>query len=184
MTWCREIEDHYRRVWRASPEVCASPGGPVHEMPNGFAVLRVPPHGPRAMWTYATRCMSEPDDERPIELHMVSPWEAGADVVELLYATAHFHRTATRLDLGHSVNFGRSWIGASECDHGLVSLPYLDGPELEVLTIGSRRVNCYWLIPITRSERDFKMRRGVDALEEEFERAGFDYLDPARPSVV
>ena len=130
MTWCSEIEVHYRRIWRASTEVCASPSGPVNELQDGFAVLRIPPHGPRAMWTYATRCMSETDDEHPIELHIVSPWEAGADVVELLHAVAHFHRTATRLDLGLSVSFGRPWIGASECDHGLVSLSYLDGPKL------------------------------------------------------
>ena len=45
-------------------------------------------------------------------------------------------------------------------------------------------MNCYWLIPITRSERDFKKRLGLDALEEAFERAGLDYLDPGRPSVV
>jgi len=40
------------------------------------------------------------------------------------------------------------------------------------------------LIPITRSERDFKKEVGVEELERRLEASDFDYLDPLRPSVV
>ncbi len=83
--------------------------------------------------------MSQPNDQRPIELHMFSPLEAD-EVVELLVVTAHYHRTAAPLGPGHTVNFGRPWLDASECKYGLVSLPYLDGPSLEDLEIASRPV--------------------------------------------
>jgi hypothetical protein len=181
--WARKIEEHYRNAWQAEPQACAFSAGPIHQLPDGFSVLRVPPHGSRTMWTYATRCMSVPGDAKPIELHLFSPHETD-EVVELLVATAHFHRTSTRLDIGHSVNFGKPWIGHSECRHGLVSLPYLDGRSLEILHSGSGTLNCYWLIPITSSEVEYKKKHGLDALEAEFDRSGFDYVNPQRRSVV
>ena len=86
--------------------------------------------------------------------------------------------------MGHSVNFGRPWIDGSQCDYGLISLPYLDGPDLEVLSLGSRTVKFYWLIPVTPSEVDFKKRLGLEALEVEFDRSGLDYVNPQRKSVI
>jgi hypothetical protein len=181
--WQTNIENHYSDVWNARASVCKFSAGPIWQLPRGFAVLRFPPHDDREMWTYATRCMSLTDDQTPLELHMFSPF-ATDEVVELLFAVAHFHCTSTRLGLGHSVNFGRSWIGQSECDHGLISLPYLDGPDLENLSVGARTVKFYWLIPITASEVSFKKIHGLEALEVEFEESGFDYINPHRKSVV
>jgi hypothetical protein len=183
MMWATQIERHYRTTWQVAPEACAFSAGPIHQLPHGFSVLKFPPHGARTMWTYATRCMSIPSDERPIELHMSSPCETD-EVAELLVVTAHFHRTSTKLDLGHSVFFGKPWIDQSECRYGLVSLPYLDGPNLEMLHSGPRTLNFYWLIPITSSEVEYKTRHGLDALEAEFDRSGFDYVNPQRWSVV
>lgn len=183
MIWQTNIENHYEDVWNSKPEICEFNGGPIGQLPNEFAVLRFAPHDNRKMWTYATRCMSLPVDEHPLELHIFSPFES-YQVVELLVATAHFNRTSTKLDIGHSVNFGRPWIGASECDHGLISLPYLDGPRLENLPIGKRTVKFYWFIPITKSEVDFKKTNGLEALEIEFDKFGFDYVNPERKSVV
>ena len=40
-----------------------------------------------------------------------------------------------------------------------------------------------WLIPVTRAEVERKKELGLEALEERFEEAEFDYLDPHRPSV-
>jgi hypothetical protein len=127
--------------------------------------------------------MSVPADGKPIELHMFSPYETN-EVVETLVATAHFHRTSTKLDIGHSVNFGKPWIGQSECRYGLVSLPYVDGPDLEIPSSGSRKLNFYWLIPITSSEVEYKKQHGLDALEAEFDRSGFNYVNPQRQPVV
>jgi hypothetical protein len=127
--------------------------------------------------------MSQPQDSAAVELHMLSPWESD-EIVELLVATAHFHRTQTCLDVGHSVNFGRPWLESSECTHGLVSLPYLDGPALGKCNHTSGVISCYWLLPVTASEIAFKKNRGLDALEERFEVSGFNYLDPYRRQVV
>lgn len=127
--------------------------------------------------------MSLPADDKPLELHVFSPWETD-QVVEILVATAHFHRTSTKLDVGHSVNFGRPWIGKSDCDHGLISLPYLDGPRLEHLPVETGTVKFYWLIPVTASEVNFKKANELEALEVELEKSAFDYVDPLRQSVV
>lgn len=183
MHWQASIERHYRSHWNAMAETSAYAAGPVDQLPPGFTVLRFPPQGEQAMWTYATRGMSLPDDATPIELHVFSAHET-QEIDELLFMTAHFHRTSARLGLAHTVNFGRPWVAGSTCDHGLVSLPYLDGPDLEDLVVQDRTIKCYWLIPITRAEREFKVRHGLEALESEFERTSFDYLDPRRKSVV
>ncbi len=106
------------------------------------------------------------------------------EIVELLVATAHYHQTGVPLGLGHTVNLGKPWSQASNCDHGLISLPYLDGPELETLNIGSIGVKFYWLIPVTAAEVAFKKINGLEALEELFERSDFEYANPGRPSVV
>jgi len=127
--------------------------------------------------------MSQPVDHRPIELHMFSPRESD-EVVELLAVTAHYHRTAAKLGLGHSVNFGRPWMDTSKSEYGLVSLPYLDGPSLENLKIDSKELKFYWLIPVTSSEVAFKKQNGLEALEELFDRARFDFLNPERIAVA
>ena len=183
MNWQANIERHYRSNWKATPETTSFAAGPVEQLPPGFTVLRFPPHGDRTMWTYATRGMSLPGDPSPIELHVFSARET-QEIDELLFMTAHFHRTSAKLGLGHTVDFGRPWVAGSTCGYGLVSLPYLDGPDLEDLVVQDNAIKCYWMIPITRAEREFKVREGLEALEAEFERTSFDYLDPRRGSVV
>ena len=97
---------------------------------------------------------------------------------------AHFHRQAQSLGFGHTVNFGKPWLNDSLCDHGLVSLPYLDGPILENLEIGDGQiVKFYWLIPITKSELEFKKSFGLEALEKKFEETNFNYGNPNRMPV-
>jgi len=127
--------------------------------------------------------MSSPTDAVGLELHLFSPNRDSA-LSELMTAVAFFHRRDAMLDLGHTVYFGRPWLPGSACDHGLVSLPYLDGPTLEYLNVNGGRTRFLWLIPITRAERDFKRIHGLEALEQAFERASFDYVDPSRNSVV
>jgi hypothetical protein len=136
------------------------------------------------MWVYATRCMSQPGDACRTEVHLFSP--DGDDAhVELLTALAHYRRTAAALDVGHTVWFGRPWKAGSQCEYGLLSRPYLDGPRLEYLElVPADRVRFLWLIPMTLAEREYKMRHGLEALEGAFEKAGFNYLDPHRSSVV
>jgi hypothetical protein len=181
--WQENIENHYHNVWNVKAEVCKFSAGPIHQLPHSFSVLRFPPHGDRKMWTYATSCMSIPEDNKPIELHMFSPIQAD-EIVELLVVTAHYHRTSTKLDIGYSVNFGQPWLNESKCEYGLISLPYLDGPRLEKLQLGSRVLNFYWLIPVSNSEIEFKKKHGLEALELKFDQSRFDYVNPRREAVI
>ena len=176
------LAKHYEHVWSVDDLDVGFVGGPTHALPDGFKILEFKPHRDRAMWTYATCGMSSENDVFPVELHMFSPKKSG-EPVEVLVATAHFHRTGSALCLGHTVNFGKPWIEQSPCDHGLISLPYLDGPSLENLEVRNATVKCLWLIPITKSEVEFKKKHGLDALENRFDEMQFNYLDSMRNPV-
>lgn len=177
------IRSHYEKSWGKAEGASLFDKGPVSELPSDFEVLIFPPRGERTMWTYATVGMAQLGDEDPIELHLFLPDRSEA-IAEILYAVAHYHRTGTRLGLGDSVNFGRPWLPGATCDHGLISLPYLDGPELEIGTIGGEVVHFYWLVPITAAEKAYKARHGLEALETRFEEGALDYVNPTRPSMV
>jgi hypothetical protein len=183
LIWEDAVEAHYRMAWGVEGEHRPFSGGPIHQLPVDFAIQRYAPQPGRDMWAYATCGMSQPNERNSLELHMFSP-RASPEIEELLVVTAHFHRTSAALDLGHSVNFGRPWLRGSECEHGLISLPYLDGPSLENLQIGPDLVKCCWLVPITLAEVHYKQKSGLEALEQAFERDGLNYLDPHRASVA
>lgn len=182
MTYCDDIEAHYDRVWARRLGRFDWIPGQRRDLPPGFAVLSFE-RSPE-MRAFATRCMSQSGDPSPLELHLFSrvadAQRYQPELVELLTAVAHYHRTGAPLGLGHSVNFGRPWLPGSTCSYGLVSLPYLDGPRLEWLD--RPKVRFLWLIPITDTEVDFKRKRGLEALEQRLEESHFDYLDPRRPS--
>jgi len=184
MTYRNRIAQHYADAWSQDYSVRRWLDGPVDQLPGDFCILEFARRTTRDMWTYATCCMSQPSDERRLELHLFSP-RADETLVELLTAIAHYHRTGESLWLGHSVNLGRPWLPHSSCDHGLISLPYLDGPALEVLTLPGRgNARFLWLIPVTKAEVQFKGSQGLEALEQAFERSRVNYLDPVRESVV
>lgn len=181
--WEQLIAAHYVNAWGRVGHPQPFAAGRALELPSDFTVLAYPPSNLRPYWTYATCGMSQAPDPRGLELFMFAPYRS-PELVELLFATAHYHRTGAALDLGHTVNFGRPWVGASPCTHGLVSLPYLDGPKLEHAIIRNTPVRVLWLVPITPQERAFKIEHGLAALEVEFERAGLQFARPGRESVV
>ena len=181
-SFAERVRTHYESQWRSKSFSQRWSKGPTDELPDDFQILVFPPE-PRHFWTYATCGMSQPDDEARIELHLFSAVEA-SEHVELLTAVAHYHRTGARLGLGHTVYFGRPWLPGSVCDYGLISLPYLDGPQLEHLQVAETEVRFLWLIPITKSEKDFAKHHGMEALERSLEESSFNYLDPMRTSVV
>jgi Suppressor of fused protein (SUFU) len=176
------LESHYLSNWQVAFRSHLWKKGPIHELPSPFRVL-VFDRSAEAK-AYATICMSQPEDESKLEVHLFARAEGEdhEELVELLTVVAHFHRTGAPLDLGHTVNFGRAWLPGSSCTHGLLSLPYLDGPSLEWME--TPRVRFLWLMPVTQQEVEFKKRHGLEALEDRFEGTGFDYLDPLRKSVV
>jgi hypothetical protein len=181
------IDAHYTREWAAPIDRVRWPKGRIHELPPDFRVLVIPRS--TEIMAYATRCMSQPEDDERLELHLFTRRGTARSVpaerdslVELLTVVAHYHRTGQRLGLGHTVNFGRPWLEGSGCSYGLISLPYLDGPDLEWSE--APRIRFLWLIPITEAELQYKKASGLEALEQKFEELQFDYLDPLRPSVV
>ena len=180
--WSRQVHSHYRAIWGVDGDLCRLPDGPVDQLP-GFEVRKFQPTADQELWTYATCGMSHPGDTEPLELHIHSR-EESTRLVLLLTVVAHYHRTGARLGLGHTVNFGRAWQLGSSCDRGLISLPYLYGPNLENLTVDAVQGKCLWLIPVTAAEVEFKKENGLDALEQRFEADEFDYADPCRPSVA
>lgn len=185
MVYKKEIIAHYESVWGNKANIKHLRLGPFRDLPVNFCILEFPPTPKRNMWTYATCCMSQINDALPIELHMFSSIQTD-EIVELLTAVAHYHRTGIYLNLNHTVNFGKPWQDASKCDHGFISLPYLDGPDLEDMVLKELNllIKFYWLVPVTSYEVDYAKQCGVNALEQKFESAGFNYLDIHRKSVV
>jgi hypothetical protein len=164
------IKAHYIRNWGDVFNVLHLDRGPMLKVGEEFSILEFPPRKERGFWTYATCGLSVLAPDVRIELHLFS---GGRDesIVELLTAVAHYHISSShKLDLWHTVNFGRPWQHNSKCSFGLISLPYLDGPLLEdMLNEKEIRVKFYWLIPITESEKGFKQDHGIEALEHLFE---------------
>jgi hypothetical protein len=175
--------NHYTHNWKGVVQAYQLKAGPINELTFNFSILEFPPNAQRAMWTYATCGMSNQGDARPLELHLFSPIQH-IEHIELLTAIAHYHLTGNYLDLGHTGNFGRPWMFNSKCDHGLISLPYLDGPALEWLETERRRVRFLWLIPITKEECLYKKEHGLEKLEILFEKETFNYLDIDRKGVI
>lgn len=177
------IVGHYEKCWDGKAKLKSWPKGPTWHLPRGFQIAIFSPSSKRQMWTYATAGMSQQGDAPALELHLFSP-VASESHVELLTAVAHYHLTGAYLDVGHTVNFGQAWLPGSKCDHGLISLPYLDGPKLEWLEHEGRKIRFLWLIPITAAEVEYKKRSGLEALETRLEASNFNYLDSSRESVA
>jgi hypothetical protein len=177
------IKSHYYENWQRESNIYYWDKGPTEKLPHDFRILEFPPTSKRGMWTYATCGMSQNDDNEGVELHIFSS-NQDSGLIELLAAVAFYHRNTENLNLNHTVNFGKSWQGNSKCTHGLISLPYLDGPQLEDMIFEDKTVKFYWLIPITRDELEFKKANGIEALEAQFDNTNFNYLDADRQSII
>lgn len=182
MDLIKKIEEHYLMNWSEYSK-CIFNKEPIHELLPSFNVLKFKPNKKRNSWIYATCGMSGNDKKQGLELFILAPTENDF-LINLLVAIAHYHACGNVLNLGHTINFGYAWYEGSKCDHGLISLPYLDGPDLEWLEMKSMNIRFLWLIPITAEELQYKKDNGVEALENKFEEAEFNYIDPFRNSVV
>lgn len=179
-----KILEHYKSNWNNIPRTEIWDSEKNDKRIDSFEVLVFNPNKERDMWTYATCGMSTMEEDNPIELHIFSKKEDNS-LIELLTAVTYYHREHN-LGLSHTINLGRSWQESSKCNYGLISLPYLDGPDLETLYVPSydENIKFYWLVPINEEELEYKKKYGVEKLEDRFDETGFNYLDPNRYSVI
>lgn len=179
--YCDELNRHYSARWGQQVGKHIWGRGPA--LPQPCWVYEYAPTDKTFSRVYATCGMTPITESELLELFILSPCQTEGHV-ELLTAIAHYHQTGARLGLGDTVNFGRPWLDKSRCSFGLISLPYPFGPVLENARIAEKVVRVLWLLPITSEERAFKAAFGLRALEELFEKKGFNYLDPIRNPVV
>ena len=185
-----ELEGHVReffaghQVQRAEYDLGDGSRGSV----PGLCILQVAP-GPRDnCWVYTTAGASLRADQHGNRREFVLTAPARDPRFADLLAMAAFYHCGPQphyLDVGHSVPIGEPWLPGSACDHFLVSLPYLHGPDLEHCTLRSGQCARFlWLLPVTSSEIAFRRTHGTEALERLFDEAGIDAVDPRRPAVI
>lgn len=180
------VIDHYHQVWGVCAYEARWKIGPIENLPESFRVLVFEPTQERKTWVYATCGMSEIPGESSIEMHMFSPVEYSGHI-ELLTVVAHYHRSGHPLNaVGSTVNFGREWMPESQLTYGLISRPYRDGPSLERILDknGNLLAMCYWLLPITKAEREYKRQFGLEKLEALFDEHGLQYANARRSSIM
>jgi Suppressor of fused protein (SUFU) len=180
-----QIERHVRQYFQGH-EVMARiwPVGPMKDSHPSFQVLEFAP-GPRsALWNYVSIGAADaaPPEISKLEF-LLSVAEQTGRAVELVTMTAWYH-TRHRLGLGHTMPIGEPWVSGASCDHFLVSRPYPYGPDLELVPIGAEHVHLFWLLPITKEEREYKATHGLEALEKLFDANAIQYWIPNRPTVV
>ncbi len=181
--YLHQLQKHYENYFNASGNKLKWPIDPHKKMNPDFYVLEFGPNSKHKLWTYCTVGMSLEGGDNLIELFVFSP-KQDRTLVELMTLVSSFHRNDSLLDIHHTFNIGRPWLGDSKCDHGFISLPYLDGEDLELFSFKGEITHCYWLIPITKQERDYKTENGYEALEQLFENKNFNYLNPNRSSLL
>ena len=182
---------HLRAFFEGHDVEAARPAGSVSAEGRApdFAVAHVGP-GPRLphLWTQVSLGCWEAthEGEHGLEFAIIGPAETTDRLDELLALTAFYHcgPATQRLDHGHTIPIGQSWLPGSVCDHLLVSLPYPLGPAFEACEWTGGHARILWLLPISEAERAHKAEHGLEALEERFDAAGLQFWDPQRRSVV
>jgi hypothetical protein len=166
------IEEHY---WTVGPDR-------VLDAMADFRVAEIAPGPVTGLWVYASIGTWEARADPRLEFILVAP-EQDLRQVELVTMIAWYHRT-DGLGIGHTLPIGEPWLPGSKCDHFLVSLPFPFGPKLEECNFQDWHLHYLWLLPITKAEREFKVKEGQEALEERFDDVALEYWKPDRASVV
>jgi len=157
---------------------------PTEKLHSDYYTLEFKPHDQYNFWTYCTVEMSlDRENNNLIELFIFSPRQDETNVALLTFCASYLGNDLP-LNLNYTVNVGQPGLNQSECDHGFISLPYLDGENLELFDFNSKTYHCYWFIPLRNKKKQFKTDNGSEALEQLFEEKQFNYLDPKRPCLV
>lgn len=157
--------------------------GPIVELLPEYKVLKVSP-GPliNLFWTYVSIGSWPLFGDSRLEFVILANDDSDK-YVERLAMTTYYH-SLHRLGLGHTFPLGEPWVEASKCECCLVSLPHPLGDQFEVCEIGDGHVHFFWLLPITENERQYKIDKGLEALEVRFEEKSLEYWNNKRESVV
>lgn len=155
--------------------------GPAQDEFPRLRVLEFAPGPKTNLWSYVTAGAWEARNDPRLEFLIAAP-EQDQRHVELPFMAAWYHGRKC-LGAGHTLPIGEPWLPGSTCECFLVSLPYLFGPELEVCNFPDWHLHVLWLLPITTAEREFKVREGLEALEQRFDECELEYWKPDRVSV-
>jgi hypothetical protein len=183
-SYINQLHKHYETYFGIKGNKLIHDKGPEEKLNTDFYVLEFKPNDRHDFWTYCSVGMSiDRKDDNLIEVFVFSPRQ-DEDQVELITVKASYHRNKLPLNIHHTMNIGRSWLGNTKLDHLFISLPYLEGPELELFQYDNKEIHCYWMIPITEKERDYRIDNGCEALEQLFEDKQLDYLNPDRTCLL
>ena len=106
MIYSMELRQHYELPWQTKCRELKWERGPMMEKYPDFSVFEFPPGPVHDMWIYGTVNMSA---GREIELHLFSQIKE-EPIAEILTVISYYHREESSLSVGHTVNFGRSWL--------------------------------------------------------------------------
>ncbi|WP_346009680.1 suppressor of fused domain protein [Streptomyces sp. SID1328] len=160
-------------------------GSDRREVVPDLRVLVVEP-GPRSdSWAFVTAgCWASMEKHgRGLEFVMTAHVR-DQRFIELMAMIAYYHCGGHQLDLEHSMPIGEPWVPGSTCDHLLISLPHLHGPDLEHCPLPGGHARILWTLPVTTAEIEFRRRHGHEALEQLLDEAEIIPTDPFRASAA
>lgn len=177
------VRQHFQQFFAGHPsnEQIWTLGPAHHDFPE-LRVIEFAPGPKSGLWHYVTIGAWRACVDPQLEFIIAAPAQ-DLRHVEQLFMTAWYHGKH-HLGVGHTFPMGEPWLPGSNCDHFLVSRPYPFGPDLEICDLPESHVHALWLLPITAAEREFKMKSGLEALEQKFEDCGLMYWEDGRSSVV
>ncbi|MET8639079.1 suppressor of fused domain protein [Streptomyces sp. NPDC004680] len=183
----KAVESHVRAFFTGhSVEAVDFDLGPERrESVPDLQVLVVGP-GPRSdSWAYVTAgCWASMNKHGHGLEFLMTAGARDQRFIELMAMIAFYHCGRHQLDLKHSMPIGEPWVPGSTCDHLLVTLPYLHGPDLEHCPLPEGHARIVWTLPVTTAEIEFRRRHGHEALEQLFDKAEIIPTDPFRASVA
>jgi hypothetical protein len=177
------LRQHLRRFFagHACEEHQWTLGPAAEELPR-LRVAEFAPGPKTGLWVYVTTGAWEAREDPRLELLIAAP-NRDQRHVELVTMAAWYHGRRG-LGASHTLPIGEPWLPGSSCEYFLVSKPYPFGPDLEVCNFAGWHLHVLWLLPITAGEREYKLREGVEALEQRFDGCGLEYWVPGRVSAV
>lgn len=173
------VIEHYHFFLGKNYETVKKIDTVMHRKYPDFTILKYFPNDDFPLYRYITLGMSSNDENKPIELYMLSQYENDG-IIDILTWVAFYHNQNKKFELCDTINLGEPWHEGSKCAFGLVSLPHIDPPEFK----DCGDVGCLWLLPITKEEYDFANKEGIFELEKKFSECELKFVDFYRDSVV